>query len=188
MRTEDYAPRHYWDARLRLAPGSVEAVVHGIDAWRGAQLGKIGLEDYWEAVKVALGLDATSLHELRVDFYSGDRVDDDLLAVIRRLRGQGLKIGLLSNNTPDLMAMLDSLYLTSLFDAIAISAQIGVMKPDAEAYHIVLHQLGVQAPEAVMIDDTLRNLDGARTVGMFGLRFDPAGYWKSELDGLLNLR
>lgn len=185
MRTEDISPRHRWDARLGLPAGSVEAVVHGIPAWRDAQLGKIGLDAYWEAVRAELGLDQPSLNRLRVDFYSGDRLDLTLASAIRHLRGQSLKTGLLSNNTSDLADTLDELGLTPLFDAIVISAHIGVMKPNPVAYHAILSKLRVEAGEAVLIDDSAENIAGARAAGMQGIVFQTSQGLNAELSTLL---
>lgn len=33
VRTEDYGPRHAWDRRLGLPPGSVEQAVHHGETW-----------------------------------------------------------------------------------------------------------------------------------------------------------
>ena len=41
MRTVDASPRLAWDARLGLAPGSVNRLVFESSAWRRAQLGQI---------------------------------------------------------------------------------------------------------------------------------------------------
>ena len=41
MRTVDASPRLAWDARLGLAPGSVNRLVFESPAWRRAQLGQI---------------------------------------------------------------------------------------------------------------------------------------------------
>jgi hypothetical protein len=54
MYTGDYGPRHAWDRRLGLQEGTVESVVHGIPAWREAQLGQVTLDAYWQAVRVEL--------------------------------------------------------------------------------------------------------------------------------------
>ncbi|HQE19115.1 MAG TPA: hypothetical protein PK607_11460, partial [Aggregatilineales bacterium] len=64
MRTEDYSPRHAWDARLGMPTGHVESVVHGIEAWQQAQRGEISVDAYWQAVGRELGLDGQALAEL----------------------------------------------------------------------------------------------------------------------------
>ena len=46
------------------------------------------------------------------------------------------------------------------------SSVVGMRKPDAEIFAHLLGELGVHADEAVLVDDTPVNLDGARLVGM----------------------
>jgi epoxide hydrolase-like predicted phosphatase len=181
MRTVDYAPRHAWDARLGLAAGQVEAAVHGIEAWNRAQRGEIGEEAYWQAVAGKLGLDESAAARLRDDFYRGDALDETLIALIRRLRGRGLLVGLLSNNAPSLAAALDAPGLADLFDARAISAEIGVMKPDPAAYHAILARLDVPPGAALFVDDSPANVAGAAAVGMAAVRFTPG----LDLDALI---
>jgi putative hydrolase of the HAD superfamily len=173
MRTEDHAPRLAWDRRLGLPPGSVESVVHGIDAWRQAQCGLITTGRYWEAVGAALGLPPAIVAELRRDFYAGDHLDESLVALIRGLRRLSVRIGLLSNNTLDLLDDISALGIQSLLDCCVISAQIGIMKPDPLAYQAILRQLDVAAKQAVFIDDAADNVAGARACGMVSIQFRP---------------
>jgi epoxide hydrolase-like predicted phosphatase len=173
MRTADYAPRHAWDARLGLAAGQVEAVVHGIEAWNRAQRGEIGEEAYWQAVAGKLRLDESAAARLRDDFYRGDALDESLVSLIRRLRGSGLLVGLLSNNVSSLAAALDAPGLADLFDARVISAEIGVMKPDPAAYHAILTRLDVPPGAALFVDDSPANVTGAAATGMAAVRFTP---------------
>lgn len=173
MRTEDYEPRSRWDTRLGLAPGQVERAVHGIEAWRGVQCGEVDMETYWSAVGEELGLSASDLAQLREDFYSGDRLDETLVGQIRKLKARGLLVGLLSNNTPELMPILRQEGLDALFDAIVVSCDIGVMKPDRRAYQAILDVLGVGAAEALFVDDFIENVRGAESVGMAAVHFTP---------------
>jgi epoxide hydrolase-like predicted phosphatase len=173
MRTVDYAPRHEWDARLGLAEGQVEAAVHGIEAWNRAQRGEIGEEAYWQAVAGKLRLDESAAARLRDDFYRGDALDESLVSLIRRLRGSGLLVGLLSNNVSSLAAALDAPGLADLFDARVISAEIGVMKPDPAAYHAILTRLDVPPGAALFVDDSPANVTGAAATGMAAVRFTP---------------
>ena len=181
MRTVDYAPRHRWDDLLGLAYGSVERAVHGLDAWRHAQLGEIRIEEYWHSVGDHLGLTPEQVLRLRVDFYSGDKLDSSVVSLLRQCREKNLKTGLLSNNTSDLLDMIKVAQLEGLFDAIVISADIHIMKPDPAAYVAVLDQLNITPAEAVMVDDFPTNIDGARSVGMAAVLFTPDGTWNDEL-------
>jgi putative hydrolase of the HAD superfamily len=186
VRTTDYSSRHAWDHHLGLPSGAVESIVHGIPAWEEAQRGMITPEAYWEAVRESLGLDSEALVTLREDFYMGDRLDETLAELIVDLRGRGVLIGLLSNNTLDLYDTLAAFELEPLFDAVVISAGIGLMKPDPAAYQAVLEQLGVAPQQAVLVDDFPANVDGARAVGMEAVLFTPDLDLVSVLDRWLS--
>ena len=171
MRTETYAPRHAWDARLGLAQGSVERVVHGLPSWRGAQLGTTSLDHYWRDVAQELGLDDKTLGELQRDFYSSDMLDESLIALIRNLRTERTSVGLLSNNILTLRDEMATLGVDELFEPIVISAEIGVMKPDAGAYEAILEAMNIQAAKALFVDDFSHNVEGARAIGMAAVHF-----------------
>lgn len=173
MRTVDYGPRFTWDDRLGLSHGSVESVVHGSDDWHLAQHGKITLDEYWHGVGRKLEITAEWLSELRADFYSGDRIDQLQIALIRNLRSRGLRVGLLSNYTTDLTDIIVREGLDGLFDAQIISAAIGVMKPDPAAYQAILDELSVESKNAFFIDDFKDNVKGAQELGISAVRFTP---------------
>jgi len=173
MRTHDHARRHAWDVRLGLPPGSVERVVHGSEAWLRAQRGEITDEAYWQAVARELELDAAARSQLQLDFYPDDHLDGDLMAFIRELRANGVKVGLLSNNSAALLDELAALGVADAFDSCVISAVTGIMKPDPAAYHAILNALDISPERALFIDDTLANVEGARAVGMAAVLFPP---------------
>ena len=58
-------------------------------------------------------------------------------------------------------------------DAFVDAADIGVRKPDAEAYLRAAAALGVQPREVVFLDDTPECVDGAARVGMAAVLVDP---------------
>jgi HAD superfamily hydrolase (TIGR01509 family) len=185
-RTADYGPRHAWDRQLGLPEGTVESIVHGIPAWREAQCGQMTLDAYWQTVRTELHLTSEQLDGLRRDFYSGDQLDDRLITLIHELRRNRIPVGLMSNNTPDLRDTLSDLGIGNLFNACVISAEIGVMKPDANAYHAILKKMQASAEDAIFIDDFIENVEGARAIGMKAIHFKPAidlrGILKGQYD------
>jgi putative hydrolase of the HAD superfamily len=173
MRTGNYEPRHYWDRLLGLPIGSVESIVHGSKAWWQVQQGEISTNDYWTIIAGHLQLSPVQLADFRRDFYSGDRLDEALLSLIANLRTRGILVGLLSNNSLELLDLLNDKQLTPLFDGIVISAQIGIMKPNPDSYTAILRQFGLAPAQALFIDDSLENVEGALALGMGAIRFVP---------------
>lgn len=81
-------------------------------------------------------------------------------------------VGLLSNASANWLDELFTPQQVALFDAIALSYDIGVVKPDTKAYHIIAQQLGVDPSQAVFIDDQERYCDAARQAGMQAVHYN----------------
>lgn len=171
MKTVDYTPRHNWDVRLGLPRGTVEQIVHGAESWRKAQRGEITPAAYWADVAAQLNITTKQAAQLAVDFYSGDQLDADLIGLIRELRAGGHTVALLSNDSPELRAKLQKLGIIDLFDPLVISAEIGVMKPDAAAFEIMLERLTCPAEETIFIDDLPANVDAAAAIGIHSIQY-----------------
>jgi len=189
FKTRDYGPRHAWDDKLGLPRGGVERVVHGHETWKQAQRGEIRLETYWQAVADALGISlAAASGALARDFYSGDVLDGEIVDLIRDLREQGHTVALLSNDSAALLRpRLERLELTSLFEPLVISSEIGVMKPNADAYQQTLAQLGRPAAETIFIDDRPENITGAEAVGIHGVHYQDGMDLGATLSPLLEV-
>ena len=183
--TADPAPRAAWERDLGLAPGALTATVHDNRLWVAAQNGRLPSDAHWQAVGEALGLDKSQLGGLRASFYAGDVLNQQLLARIDCLRQQGVALGLLSNFSTDLRGMLEAQDLLRRFDHVAISAEIGVMKPDAAAYEAILGMLALPASACVFIDDLPANVAAARALGMHGIVFEDTAPCLVVLEGLL---
>ena len=184
-RTVDPEPRAVWERDLGLAPGTLTTVVHDEQLWVAAQNGSIQSDAHWQAVGEALELSAAQLRGLRASFYGGDVLNRPLLTCIDRLRRQGVALGLLSNFSTDLRGMLAAQNLLRRFDHLAISAEIGVMKPDAAAYEAILGMLALPAPACVFIDDLPANVAAALALGMHGIVFEDTASCLTALKELL---
>ena len=169
--TQHQEPRAAWERRLGLEPGALTRAVHNEHSWIAAQRGSITIDTLWQEVGAALRLTPADTTALRAAFYAGDVLNVELVACIDHLRALGLRVGLLSNFSADLRAMLAQQDLLQRFDAVAISAEIGVMKPDAAAYRIVLAMLEMAAHTCVFIDDVPANVAAAQALGIHGIVF-----------------
>ncbi len=173
LRTEDPAPRARLEARLGLAPGQAEYLVFNSPMGRRAQRGEITTEELWQWVGQELGLDPAGLAAFRQAFWAGDRVDAELVDLIRRLRGR-YQTALLSNAFDDLRRVLHrELGIADAFDVVVISAEEGIMKPDPAVYRRVLDRLGREAEECVFVDDFPHNVEAARALGFHAIHYTP---------------
>jgi len=181
MRTMDVRPRRAWERRLGLAPGDLADLFFRGETWDQAQLGRATLDEVWTEVAQRLGLQDGEVAALRRDFWAGDRLDEDLVALLHDLRGRGLHTALLSNHPSNLPNLLRDLGLEDLFDVTVVSAFEGVTKPDLSIYQRALDRLGVTPQEAVFVDDQRANVRAARRLGMVGIRFRGALHLRRAL-------
>lgn len=60
----------------------------------------------------------------------------------------------------------------SLFDGLVLSGPLHMIKPDARIFHYLLDTYGLEADECLFIDDSPKNIAGARAVGIHTYLFD----------------
>jgi epoxide hydrolase-like predicted phosphatase len=184
MRTADPTPRRELEQRFGLPPGGANKLVFESPLWDEAQLGRVSSAEFWADVGQRLGLSAAEMAEFERAFWAGDRLDEGLVVLIRRLRDAGYRIGLLSNAADDLHAVLDQLEVADAFDAVVLSADVGLVKPDPAIYERILARLGVPAEQAVFVDDLRINVDAARQLGLHAARFRGLAPLRKWLRGL----
>jgi epoxide hydrolase-like predicted phosphatase len=185
-RTEYEAPREHLAERLGIEYENLVRLVFNSETSRKASLGSLTAAEHWAAVVRKLNRPASETNAIRDEFFAGDVTDSALLDFIRSLRPR-FKTGLLSNAWGDLREWMISQKYEDAFDSMTISAEVGVMKPDAGIYHQALKQSGVKAEQAVFVDDFIENVEGARSVGMSAIHFRDPDSTLKELKSLLNI-
>jgi len=185
VRTEDPAPRRRLATRLGLPVNTLDDIVFGSDGHLEAQLGQISARQQWEQACRAVSWPLEDIAGFQMAFFAGDRIDFALVEAIRRLRPRYLT-GLLSNAMDDLRVQLETNWkIADAFDAILVSAELGLVKPDPRIFQAALEILNVSAAEAVFLDDFEKNIQGARAVGMHAIQFlNPQQAW-ADLEHLL---
>ncbi|WP_395547921.1 MULTISPECIES: HAD family hydrolase [unclassified Lacrimispora] len=94
-------------------------------------------------------------------------IDNKVLEVLGRIREKGIKIGLISNaDIIDIKYWNDS-PMSTFFDSVIFSCDVGILKPETEIYQLVMKSLNVKPEESIFIGDGGSNeLFGARRAGM----------------------
>jgi len=185
VRTEDQGPRARQAERLGMKPRDLEKLVFESESSRQASTGEIPEEAHWQAVAGALGVSRLDLEKIISEFFAGDRPDAALLDFLRSLRPER-KVGLISNAWSSLRAFILLNNFEDLFDAMIISAEVGLMKPDPRIYRLALKILNVQPAESVFLDDVLVNVEAARSTGMSAIQFTQPEKTLEELRQLLS--
>jgi putative hydrolase of the HAD superfamily len=109
--------------------------------------------------------------------------DDDMIALVAKVRADGHRVGLLSNSLGD--DCYSGFDLPGMFDAVTVSGEIGVRKPSRRAYAIACERLAVRPEETVMVDDLEQNISAAERIGLAGVLHRDTATTADELARLL---
>ncbi len=111
----------------------------------------------------------------------------EVARTLSTLRERGFRLGIISNWDERLPALLDQLGLTPSFDAIAISSDIGVEKPDRRIFAAALERLGVEPAAALHVGDSqIEDAEGAIAAGMEAVLLDRGDRWGRRRPGALS--
>lgn len=92
--------------------------------------------------------------------------------LLRELKGRGFRVLALTNWSAETFPRALDLYpFLAEFEGIVVSGREGMIKPDPRIYRILCDRHGVVATQALFIDDSLANVEGARAVGMHAVQF-----------------
>jgi putative hydrolase of the HAD superfamily len=144
--------------------------------------GELGLEDYLDAVRRRHGLDIPM--EAFIDARRQSmRLRRDVLTLAERIAPQ-TTLSLFTNNGQWLGRQLPKLLpeLRPLFGTrIITSGQLGITKPEPQAFYACLSTLGFSAATALMIDDRAENVAGARSAGLDAIHYTSPPQLAGEL-------
>jgi putative hydrolase of the HAD superfamily len=180
-----------------VADRAIIEALAGVDParfWRSYQahrleldLGAEGARAYWAQIARDTGAtwDEARLHELWVaDLRSWMSVNPGTIEVLSDLRAGGTRLALLSNAGPDYGSYFRGGLLGDFFDAVYVSGELKLLKPEAAIYEHVLSDLGIAAVDTVFIDNRADNVRGAESLGITGHVFVNAGALRAFLESL----
>jgi putative hydrolase of the HAD superfamily len=96
----------------------------------------------------------------------GVRLFDDSLPVLRELRRRGVATAIISNCDHSTRPIVDALGLEDEVDAVVLSFEARVLKPDPVIFRTALDRLGADPGGSTFVDDQPAYLDGAAELGM----------------------
>ena len=117
--------------------------------------------------------------------FAGMRPLEPMVEAVRRIRASELLTGLVSNSWST--AHYDRELLAELFDAVVISAEVELHKPQPEIYRLAAERLRVEPADCLFVDDLKENCEGAEAVGMTAIRYRNPPETIAELDELTGL-
>jgi len=119
--------------------------------------------------------DGTLAAEIERRFKTGEtyRVFPGAHEVLESLHAQGYGLGIVSNNTDDLLVILRKLGLARHFDHVTYSQEVRADKPDPAVFRAALERAGCAAAQAVHVGDRYEaDVVGARRAGITPILID----------------
>lgn len=108
------------------------------------------------------------------------------VAILEELKASGTPLYAITNWHQDKFRETQARYpfLSTSFRDIVVSGDEQVVKPDPAIYRLLLDRNGLEAASCLFIDDSPKNVEGARAVGMKAHHFTSPEALRTELAGL----
>jgi putative hydrolase of the HAD superfamily len=136
--------------------------------------GLISEHEFLRALADALGRDV-ELEGFGERYFENLHPNEEMIALMRKLRERGLRMALLTNNVrewePLWRAKLPD--IDEIFEVVVDSAFVGMRKPEPGIYELTLERIGggVTASDCLFVDDAEANCEMARELGMTAVQY-----------------
>lgn len=152
----------------------------------GYDRGDIDHRRYWAQVAERLGAaisDMTFARLLEADLKSWFNINEEMIDLVRELKGRVRHIGLVSNIHWDGVRYLErSFAWKDLFEVRVYSCEHRVNKPRPEIFGIALSKLAERPENCLFVDDLQENVEGARGAGLHAIRFTDLERLRTEME------
>jgi len=143
------------------------------DAWTlGGMTGEAVTTEAWRRTLESCGHEsAETAHQAAAihlqEIFSAQRLFDDAMVLLEAI-DPGLRLAVITNGASDTQrAVLRALGIQERFDAVIVSGEVGVAKPEPRIFQHALDALGLSPGQAWHVGDTLRvDVAGARAAGL----------------------
>jgi 2-haloacid dehalogenase len=110
---------------------------------------------------------------------------EETVDVLADLRGTGIRLAALSNWSAEKFPIaLERYAFLGWFEAIVISGEVRLAKPDPRIFRHLLERIGLAAAATVYVDDAPANVAVAADLGMTALRFTDPASLRADLEAL----
>jgi putative hydrolase of the HAD superfamily len=117
-------------------------------------------------------------------FRSESVVDARVLGVVASLRTRGVRCFLGTNQEQNRLAyMRRNMEFDQVFDHVFASCELGAAKPASDYFTRVAEKISSRAEDILLIDDSIKNVEGARSVGWNAIHykhFDDLAFLQDE--------
>ena len=143
--------------------------------------------EYWNLVARDAGVEwsPAQLQQLwAADIRSWISVEPGTVQLLAELHAGGTRVALLSNAGFDFSDPFRHSPMAAYFEAMFVSAELGLIKPDPEIYRVTARELGISLEQMVFIDNKKTNVDAATALGVTGHVFTTVAELRAFLESL----
>jgi putative hydrolase of the HAD superfamily len=143
--------------------------------------------EYWSLIARDAGVEwsPAKLQQLWAgDIRSWISVEPGTVELLAALHAGGTRVALLSNAGFDLSDPFRHSPMAEFFEAMFVSAELGLIKPDPEIYRVTARELGISLDRMVFIDNKKINVDAAVAMGVTGHVFTTVAELRVFLESL----
>lgn len=138
--------------------------------WNNLDLGLISLKEFFNQCKFKHKISENIKYKL-IRYYEYRPMNNEVLALIHKLKINNYKIYLLSNNNKETVNYLRKLPFYKDIEGEVFSCDYHITKPDKDIYKILLDKYNLVANECLFIDDNQNNIDVASNLGFKVIKF-----------------
>ncbi len=149
------------------------------------ETGELTEPEFEERFAELLGLRPDRAPGLIDRLFGGMKADIVMFDAVRAAKRSGLRTGLLSNSWG--VDRYDRSHFPELFDAVVISGEEGIRKPDRAIYELAVARMELPAGDIVFVDDLPGNLKPARDLGMTTVHHENGLHTVSQLEHLFHV-
>lgn len=107
------------------------------------------------------------------------------VAILRDLRDKGYPLYGFSNWSVEKFNLVRHEFeFLDWFDQIILSGEVKLVKPDPRIFSLLLERIGRKAPECVLVDDSISNVETARQMGFRVIHFQSPDQLRADLRGM----
>lgn len=143
--------------------------------------------EYWRLIAREAGVEWGPAHRQRLwaaDIRSWISVEPGTVELLAALHAGGTRVALLSNAGFDFSDPFRHSPMAEFFEAMFVSAEMGLIKPDPEIYRVTARELGIPLDRMVFIDNKKINVDAAVALGVTGHVFTTVAELRTFLESL----
>jgi putative hydrolase of the HAD superfamily len=167
-----------WNEKVGADPGVLGMALQRAAEQRGEhplyelEKGQITEDEFTSIVQAELPGEI-QLEGFRDVYFSHLHPNEPMIELMRELRGQGLRMAMLTNNVREWEPLWRAkLPVDEIFELVVDSAFVGMRKPERAIYELTLERLGdVAAQECVFVDDVDVNCHMASELGMTAVHY-----------------